>query len=85
MPPLEAMACGTPVITSNNSSLPEVVGEAGIMIDAKDTGALTKSIEKVIISKKLQNEMIKKGIKQAKKFSWEESAKKLYELIQTIE
>jgi glycosyltransferase involved in cell wall biosynthesis len=85
MPPLEAMACGTPVITSNNSSLPEVVGEAGIMIDAKDTGALTKSIEKVISSKKLQNEMIKKGIKQAKKFSWEESAKKLYELIQSIE
>jgi len=85
MPPLEAMACGTPVITSNNSSLPEVVGEAGIMIDAKDTGALTKSIEKVISSKKLQNEMIKKGIVQAKKFSWEESAKKLYELIQSIE
>jgi glycosyltransferase involved in cell wall biosynthesis len=85
MPPLEAMACGTPVITSNNSSLPEVVGEAGIMIDAKDTEALAKSIEKVISSKKLQNEMIKKGIKQAKKFSWEESAKKLYELIQSIE
>ena len=85
MPPLEAMACGTPVITSNNSSLPEVVGEAGIMIDAKDTKALTESIEKVISSKKLQNEMLKKGIKQAKKFSWEKSAKKLYELIQTIE
>ena len=85
MPPLEAMACGTPVITSNNSSLPEVVGEAGIMIDAKDTKALTKSIEKVISSKKLQNEMIKKGIVQAKKFSWEKSAKKLYELIQSIE
>jgi glycosyltransferase involved in cell wall biosynthesis len=85
MPPLEAMACGTPVITSNNSSLPEVVGEAGIMIDAKDTKALTKSIEKVISSKKLQNEMIKKGIVQAKKFSWEKSAKKLYRLIQSIE
>ena len=83
MPPLEAMACGTPVITSNNSSLPEVVGEAGIMIDAKDTGALTKSIEKVIGSKKLQNEMVKKGIKQAIKFSWEESAKKLHGLIDT--
>lgn len=83
MPPLEAMACGAPVITSNNSSLPEVVGEAGIMIDAKDTEALAKSIEKVISSKKLQNEMIKKGIKQAKKFSWEESAKKLHGLIDT--
>jgi glycosyltransferase involved in cell wall biosynthesis len=59
------------------------VGEAGIMIDAKDTGALTKSIERVIGSKKLQNEMVKKGIKQAKKFSWEESAKKLHGLIDT--
>ena len=83
MPPLEAMACGTPVITSNNSSLPEVVGEAGIMIDAKDTKTLTESIEKVISNTKLQNEMIKKGIKQAKKFSGEESAKKLHGLIDT--
>lgn len=85
MPPLEAMACGTPVITSNNSSLPEVVGDAGIMVDAKDTKTLTKNIEKVLKSKKLQAEMTKKGIKQAKKFSWEKSAKKLYGLIQSID
>jgi glycosyltransferase involved in cell wall biosynthesis len=83
MPPLEAMACGTPVITSNNSSLPEVVGNAGIMVDAKDTRSLTKNIEKVLKSKKLQSEMSKKGLKQAKNFSWEKSAKKLLELIES--
>jgi glycosyltransferase involved in cell wall biosynthesis len=83
MPPLEAMACGTPVITSNNSSLPEVVGNAGIMIDANDTSALAKNIEKVLISQKMQSEMSKKGLKQAKKFSWEKSAKKMLKIIKT--
>jgi len=81
MPPLEAMACGLPVITSNNSSLPEVVGDAGIMVNANDIRELTKSIEKVLNSPELQKEMIKKGLKQASKFSWEKSAKKLKELI----
>ena len=85
MPPLESMACGTPVITSNNSSLPEVVGDAGIMLDAKDTKGLTKSIQKVITDKNLHNKMVTAGINQAKKFSWDKSAQKLYDIIQEME
>lgn len=84
MPPLEAMACGTPVITSNNSSLPEVVGDAGIMIDANDTKGFTTSITKVIKDKKIQQKMVSAGIKQAQNFSWKKSAAKLHKIIEEL-
>jgi glycosyltransferase involved in cell wall biosynthesis len=84
MPPLEAMACGTPVITSNNSSLPEVVQEAGIMIEATDTDALTASIQKVLTDQVLADDLRKKGFEQAAKFTWEESAARLKALIEKV-
>ena len=70
IPPLEAMQCGTPVITSNTSSLPEVVGDAGIMLDPKDRKGLTKSILKLYRNEELRQELGKKGIERAKLFSW---------------
>jgi glycosyltransferase involved in cell wall biosynthesis len=84
MPPLEAMACGTPVITSNNSSLPEVVGDAAITIEAHDTQRLAKNIERVLSDKKLAQSMAQKGLNQAKKFDWHKSAKKLISLIDRV-
>lgn len=84
MPPLEAMACGTPVITSNNSSLPEVVGDAGIMVDAHNTVELRRQIEKVLTDKKLAASLAKKGLKQAAEFSWDKSAKQLHEVIESL-
>lgn len=84
MPPLEAMACGTPVITANNSSLPEVVGDAAILIDAKDVDALTKNIEKVLQDEKIQRSMIQKGLKRAKVYSWQKSAQKLHKIIEGL-
>ncbi len=84
MPPLEAMACGTPVITSNNSSLPEVVGDAGMMLDASDTKGFTNNIAKVIKNKKLQQRMVSAGIKQAQNFSWQKSAEKLHQIIEEL-
>lgn len=75
MPPLEALACGTPVITSNNSSLPEVVGIAGEMVDSNDMQALKKSIERTLTNiTTLRNRAIKEGPFQAQKFSWSNSA-----------
>lgn len=68
IPPLEAMTYGCPVITSNTSSLSEVVGDAGLMIDPYNVKALVSAIKKVLINKKLKKEMIDKGFKQAKKF-----------------
>ena len=82
MPPLEAMACGTPVITANNSSLPEVVGNAAITIEASDTIALAKQAERVLTDPKLSQELSKKGLVQANKFDWQESAEKLLKIIE---
>lgn len=73
-PPLEAMACGVPVITSNTSSLPEVCGDAGIMINPENPFEIAQKIIEVINDKKLKEEMIKKGFQQVKKFQWEKAA-----------
>ena len=69
IPPLEAMAYGCPVITSNTSSLPEVVSDAGLMINPYNVKALVSAIKKVLNNKKRKKEMIEKGFKQAKKFT----------------
>jgi len=74
LPPLEAMACGTPVISSNNSSLPEVVGEAGIMFDADDIEAVAKAIQQITSSDDYRTELSAKGIERAKLFSWNKCA-----------
>ena len=71
LPPLEAMQCGVPVITSNTSSLPEVVGDAGIMLDPQDADGLCHSMLKLYNSPSLRNEMSLKSLKQAKNFSWD--------------
>ena len=75
MPPLEAMSCGTPVLTSNTSSLPEVVGDAAIMIDPTDKKACIDAMKNLYFNENLRNELSKKGLEQAKKFSWEKSTK----------
>lgn len=82
MPPLEAMACGIPVITSDNSSLPEVVGDAGIMVKAEDTAGLASQIKRVLADKKLADSMRKKSLVQAQKFSWGKSARDLLNVIE---
>ncbi|MDD3245400.1 MAG: glycosyltransferase family 1 protein [Methanosarcina sp.] len=82
LPPLEAMACGCPVITSNTSSLPEVVGDAGIMVDPYDVDGLADSMYEVLTNDRLKNDMSKKGLNRAKMFSWEKCARetlKVYE------
>ena len=77
MPVLEAMASGIPVITSNISSLPEVAGKAAILVNPYDIVEIAKAIKNVIKNDKLKKEMIEKGLKQARKFTWENSVKKL--------
>lgn len=74
LPPLEAMQCGTPVITSNTSSLPEVVGEAGIMVDPNDEDALCQSIIHVVNDTSLRTKLAQAGLAQAKTFSWHRCA-----------
>ncbi|MCB4792729.1 MAG: glycosyltransferase family 4 protein [Elusimicrobia bacterium] len=75
LPPLEAMASGCPVITSNSSSMPEVVGDAGIMTDAQDIDRLSNAIYKVISDEGLRKKMIEKGIARSKIFSYEKTVR----------
>ena len=84
LPPLEAMACGTPVITSDTSSLPEVVGEAGLMVEATDVAALAEAMKRVLGDNALREGMITKGLEQAGKFTWEKAAAKLLSLYETL-
>lgn len=71
LPPLEAMQCGVPVITSNTSSLPEVVGDAGIMLDPTDADGLCHTLLRLYNDSALRKSMSKKSLEQAKKFSWQ--------------
>ncbi len=84
-PVLEAMACACPVITSNNSSLPEVVGGAGIMLNSYDTNRLAQAMVQVLTDSKLRDNMIRKGLEQAKNFSWEKAAKQTLEVYNKVE
>ena len=84
LPALEAMSYGCPVIVSNVSSLPEVVGEAGILVDPNNAGEITEAINKVIRDNKTREEMIKKGLKQAAKFSWEKCARETLKVIEEV-
>jgi glycosyltransferase involved in cell wall biosynthesis len=84
LPPLEAMACGCPVITSNTSSLPEVVGDAGIMIDPNDINSLTESMLKILTNNQLREEMSKKSLERAKMFSWKKTAKETWNVYEDV-
>ena len=75
LPPLEAMACGTPVVCSNTSSLPEVVGEAALLCDPTDEMALTDALMRISSNANLQDILRERGLQQAAKFSWERTAK----------
>ena len=84
VPPLEAMACGAPVITSNTSSLPEVVGDAALLIDPNDTHALAHAIMRLLADAQLSAELRQKGYERAKCYTWPESARKMLSIYQRL-
>ena len=73
LPVLEAMACGTPVITSNISSLPEVAGDAAILINPYNIGEITAAMETIINDSETRKQLSQKGLKRANQFSWEKT------------
>ncbi len=77
VPPLEAMACGTPVITSNTSSLPEVIGDAAIMVNPHKINEIASAINRVLENKQLQEDLRQKGYARAAHFTWVRSAQKM--------
>lgn len=84
IPVVEAMACGVPVIVSNVSSLPEVVGEAGIMVNPKSETQIEQAIRLLVSDNKLNARLSKRALEQAKKFSWQKMAKKVLEVFETV-
>jgi glycosyltransferase involved in cell wall biosynthesis len=80
-PPLEAMACGVPVITSNNSSLPEVAGAAAILIDPDKPDEIYQAMKEILLSRNLQESLRKKGFEQVKKFEWKKTAEEFLKVI----
>lgn len=80
LPPLEAMASGTPVVTSNVSSLPEVVGDAAIMIDPYEPTAIADAIERVLTDEALRADLRRRGLARAREFSWERSIARVREI-----
>lgn len=74
LPPLEAMACGVPVITSDNSSLPEVVGDAGLMFDCNDYNGVADAIKEIFENQTVQKELSGKSLERAKMFNWDITA-----------
>jgi glycosyltransferase involved in cell wall biosynthesis len=79
LPVLEAMACGTPVLAANNSSLPEVVGEAGLLVDASDVEALADGLARLLTDSELQARLVVAGRERARCFAWERAAWQLLE------
>ena len=80
LPPLEAMASGTPVVTSNVSSLPEVAGDAAVLVDPYDPQAIADGIYRVLTDEQLRRDMVHKGIARAGQFSWEQSARRVRQI-----
>ncbi len=75
LPPLEAMACGTPVVTSRISSLPEVVGDAAILVDPLSVDDIARGIARVLEDETLRKDLVARGRSRARQFSWERSVK----------
>lgn len=85
LPIVEAMACGCPVITSNVSSMPEVLGDAGILVDPHSVDEISNAITKVFFDPSLRERMSIKGLERAKMFSWERTARETLKVFESLE
>jgi len=85
VPPLEAMACGVPVVTSNTTAIPEVVGNAALLIDPNKPHEIAEAIFKLISNRKMANDFVTKGIEQAERFSWHNASLSYLEAIKNMD
>jgi glycosyltransferase involved in cell wall biosynthesis len=84
LPPLEAMASGTPVVTSNVSSLPEVAGDAAVLVDPYDPHAIADGIYRVLTDEALRRDLRQKGLARAHQFSWEASVRRIHDIYMQV-
>jgi glycosyltransferase involved in cell wall biosynthesis len=83
-PPLEAMACGTPVVTSNRASLPEVVGEAGVLLPPDDYIGMAREINRIVEDTRWRDSLINKGLKRSSMFSWDKVAEETFTVYKKV-
>lgn len=84
LPPIEAMASGTPVVTSNVSSLPEVVGDAAVLVDPYSEEAIAEGIQRVLSDPALRKTLIARGLARAQAFSWEDSIRRVHQIYMEV-
>jgi glycosyltransferase involved in cell wall biosynthesis len=84
MPLIEAMACGAPVITSNTSCLPEIAGNAALLVDPTNTSAMAEAIEKLLSNEVLRLDKIHEGLNNASRFSWTKTAEQVFEVYEEV-
>ncbi len=87
LPVLEAMACGTPVVTSNGSALAEVAGDAAVLVDPRDVDAIAKAMDQLLCDETLRADLRARGLERAKQFSWERTAREtlsVYEIVRLL-
>lgn len=84
IPVVEAMACGTPVVCANNSSLPEVAGSAAVLVSADDTPALAAALQQLAVDRSLREKSVSAGFEQVKIFNWPAAAQRLLNVYQTF-
>ncbi len=84
IPPLEAMACGVPVVVSDSYSLPEVVGDAAVMVDPYNVESIANGIYEVLSNAEFNSQLRKKGLERAKLFSWEKTARETLQLLEDV-
>lgn len=84
IPLLEAMACGTPVITSNTSAIPEIAGDGAILVDPLDANAIARELLKLETDLSYRNQQIAYGLERSKLFSWQHTAEQLLKIYESI-
>jgi glycosyltransferase involved in cell wall biosynthesis len=84
LPPLEAMACGTPVVTANAGSLPEVVGDASLLINPESENDIYLAMKRLLINQQLRDTLIQKGFDRVKLFSWDKTAREILEVYKQV-
>src|SRR5271169_1864068 len=84
LPPLEAMAHGTPVVTSNTSSIPEVVGNAAVMVNPENVFEIMKALHRVLLDQSVREKLKARGVEQASKFSWDAGVRRMLEVYREV-
>jgi glycosyltransferase involved in cell wall biosynthesis len=85
LPPLEAMACGVPVLAANSSCLPEVIGDAGLLLEEISPDAIADALTRLMSSDELRADLVRRGLTRASSFTWRQTAEKCLKLYQLME